>query len=176
MTRLRHPAGDARGVAMVEFALIAPVLLILLVAAYQLSAMIFVQRKVTVTARTIADLTAQSQVVLPSDLDTILNASQQVMSPFAVNQGTYVVSQIGVDTNGNATVTWSRGLNTPALAKGAAYALPATIKQNDTSLIVADATYRYTPSFGAALISGLTLRDRSIMWPRKSGSIACSAC
>ncbi len=169
-------AGDARGTSLIEFALVMPILLTLFVAAYQLSDMIFVYRKVTVTTRTIADLTAQAQIVAPADLDTILAASQQVIAPFDAARGTYLVSQISVDAGGIATVAWSRGRNVTPLVKGSRYDLPATIRQAGTSIVIADVAYRYVPAFATAIIGSFTLKDTSMMWPRRTGSIPCAAC
>lgn len=167
---------DERGTSLIEFALVLPVLITLFAAAWQLSEVIFVRRKLTTATRTIADLTAQSQSLTPGELDTILAASGQIMAPFAPAPGRYLVSQIDVDGGGRSVVAWSRGRNVAALAKGSAYPVPATIRQNGTSIVVADLTYRYTPSLATSWLGPITLTEQAIMWPRKTGSIPCASC
>lgn len=166
---------DTRGIAITEFAIVLPFLILLYVGGYQLSDAISAYRKVTTAARTVADLTTQYMSVTNSDLDTILAASQQVMAPYNVRNAKLVVSQVSVDAQGAAKVAWSRGLNTGALQTGTSYTLPATIKQNNTSLIIASIEYTYTPNFASSLIGTIPMRENIIMSPRASSTITKTA-
>lgn len=162
---------DKRGVALIEFTFAVPVLLLLFVASYQLSDAISAYRKVTMSTRTIADITSQYISVNDTDLDTILNASQQVMSPYDPARATMTVTQVKIDASGNATVDWSRGKNSSGLIAGSSFNLPNSIKQPDTSLIVAETIYNYTPSFASSMIGSISMKDQIIMSPRVVESI-----
>ena len=52
--------GDKRGVAAVEFAVIVPVMLVLFFGMVEFSSGVAVDRKVTLMARTLSDLTSQN--------------------------------------------------------------------------------------------------------------------
>lgn len=162
---------DTRGMAVTEFAIVLPFLILLYVGGYQLTDAISAYRKVTMSARTVADLTTQYTSVSNTDLDTILAASRQVLAPYDIQDAKLVVSQISVDGTGAAKVSWSRGLNTDALEPGANYTLPTTVKQNNTSLIVASIKYTYTPDFASVIIGTIPLREDIIMSPRASSTV-----
>lgn len=163
---------DTRGTAIIEFALCLPFLVLLYLGGYQLSDSVSAYRKVTLATRAVADLTSQYTAVSASDLDTILNASTQIIAPYKIAAAKLVVSQIYTDANGVSTVTWSRGKNATALVKNSSYTLPATLKQNKTYLIVATVNYTYAPTVGAGLIGTIPMREQIIMGPRASEQVA----
>jgi Flp pilus assembly protein TadG len=160
--------GDRRGISAVEFAICLPFLVLLYIGGYQLSDATSANRKVTTATRAIADLTSQYTSVSAADLDTILNASTQILAPYKVSAAKATVSQIYVNSNLVSTVSWSRGLNVSALTTGAAFALPASMKRADSYVIVANVDYSYVPVAAADMIGTLPLRDTIIMWPRAS--------
>lgn len=168
MARLKH---DRRGIAAVEFAFVLPFLVVLFIGGYQISDAISAFRKVTVATKTVADLTSQYTSVTNNDLDQILAASQQVMAPYKVSNAQITVSQVSIDNNGVAKISWSRGLNTAAMTVGTDFAVPATIKQNNTSLIVAEITYSYVPVVASSMFGTIPMRDNIIMSPRASSTV-----
>ena len=164
-------ARDTRGVSVIEFAIVLPFLIALYLGGYQLSDAISAYRKVTTATRTVADVTSQFASVSDTELDAVLAASQQVMTPYKVANAQLTVSQIVVSNGGAATVDWSRGLNTPALKTGDPYTLPENIKQKNTSLIIATIRYNYVPIVAPALIGTIPMRDVIIMSPRVTDTI-----
>lgn len=168
MTRLGR---DRRGVSAVEFAFVLPMLVLIYVAGYQLSDAIAANRKVTIATRAIADLTTQYVTVTDTSLDTILAASQQIMTPYSAANATAIVSEISIDKDRNATVTWSRPLNGAALIVGAPYTLPDNIRLANTSLIIATMDYNYVPKIASKMIGTIPMRDQIIMSPRRSADI-----
>lgn len=160
-----------KGLALIEFAYVAPILLTLFVGSFQISDAVFANRKVTTTARAIADLTSQYTVVDNQTLDSILNASRQIMHPYPLGDTEARVSQITIDGSGNATVNWSRALNTTPLATGSTSAIPAKYRQKNTTVILSQVTYHHVPSFASKLIGPITLKDQTVMFPRKITAI-----
>jgi Flp pilus assembly protein TadG len=162
---------DKSGVAAVEFAMCLPFLVLLYLGGYQLSDAISAYRKVTLATRTVADLTSQYSSVTDSDLDSILNASAQVLAPYKITASKITVSQIKIDASSNATVAWSKGKNVSGLTKDSTFALPAAFMKANTFVIVANIDYTYTPLAGASLIGTIPMRDQIIMGPRASNEI-----
>jgi Flp pilus assembly protein TadG len=169
--RIGQLAGDSKGIAAVEFALLVPLMLTLWLGSVELSQGIAADRKVTMTARTIADLVSQVQSIGNSDMTNSLNAAAAVMAPYSSTNLKVTVSSITIDANGKATVDWSETLNGTARAKGSTVTLPAALAVPSTSLIWSEVQYAYTPTIGYVVTSTLTLKDQSYMRPRLSNSV-----
>jgi Flp pilus assembly protein TadG len=163
--RLRRSAGDfrrdRRGVAAIEFAIIAPVMLVMFLGTVEFSAGIAVNRKVTLIARTLADLTSQAavQAVTDPDLQNIFTASLVIVKPYAQTPVKAQISEIYIDSNQMAKVQWSKGA---IIANGAIQAtlvassrnagdivtsvVPPALLVKQTYLILSEVSYLYTPA------------------------------
>jgi Flp pilus assembly protein TadG len=173
---MRRFLKDRRGVAASEFAMSLPFLVLLYIGGYQLSDAISAYRKVATATRTVADLTSQFTSVSYDDLDTILNASAQVLNPYKISAAKLTVSQIHIDGSGNATVDWSRGKNITRLTPGTAFTLPASIRTPNSYVIVASINYTYTPVAASGMIGTIPFQDQIIMGPRASVEVDCREC
>ena len=173
-SRLMALCGDRRGFALTEFAFTVPILLVAYLGGSELSSEIACFRKVTTTARAMADLTTQYVAPTNANMIDITNASAQVMSPYpADSRLAMTITQVKVDSAGNATVDWSYSKNTNALATGTSVTLPTSLAQPSTYVIMANVSYSYTPMFGTGTeyFSGKTMKDTIYMGPRNSASI-----
>lgn len=175
MSQRRSLAGDAGGVSAVEFALVLPVLLVLFLGGYQLSDAIACNRKVTITARAVADLISQYSKMSAYQVDTVIGASTQVMYPYSASTAAIRVSQITTDALGNTKVSWSRAsANATPLTKNGSFTLPANIKAPGTSLIYSEVSYPYTPRYTYGMVSPVTLAQTIYMVPRASNQVTAS--
>jgi Flp pilus assembly protein TadG len=165
-------AGDQRAVSAVEFAIMLPLMLSVYLGAVELSQGISATRKVTLTARTVADLVSQVSTVNNADITNSLNAAAAVIAPFSVANLKVTVSSVLIDANGNATVAWSETLHGTAHSVGATITLPAGLNGAGTSLIWSEVEYAYKPTIGYVVTNTLTLKDQSYMRPRLSPSVA----
>ena len=80
---LRH---DLRGVAATEFAMIVPLMLVMLFGTIDVSSGVAVKRKVTLVARTLSDLTSQSKAVGDADMTNFFAASYGIMWPYSTTR------------------------------------------------------------------------------------------
>jgi len=154
-------------------------------------------RKITLLARTLADLTGRATTVSSSDMDTIFAASTSVMAPYNSALAQMVVSSIVVtdtgtkDAGGNpivqGTVCWSsaKGSGAVALTKGTKVTVPDGFRTANSSYIQADVAMPYTPVFGTSVLqmvtgkTSMTLTDQT-PWPVRNvkeviwtGTAAC---
>jgi Flp pilus assembly protein TadG len=168
----RRWRADNRGVAAVEFAIAFPVLLVVYLGGYEISQGMATYRKVSDTTIELANVAAQYTTMGSLDVQSVMNASSQIMAPYPTQNLTIVLSEITTDDSNNATVTWSQTYNgaTP-LTVGAAITLPAGLSAKDTSYILVQTTYLYTPVAGAAYVGPIPMTDQIYMLPRSSPSI-----
>ena len=162
-----------RGVALIEFALALPFLVLLFIGGFQLMDAVSAYRKVGRTVEALADLTTQNTTMTATQADQILSASQQVMAPYSPASATLRISQIQVDASSRATVSWSRSsANGTAYATGAAFTMPSTLTQPSKYYIYSEINYTYTPRIGSLLIGTIPLQQTIFMSPRLSSFVA----
>jgi Flp pilus assembly protein TadG len=167
---------DRRGVSAVEFAMLLPLMITLYIGGVEVSSAIAVDRKVTLVARTLGDLVAQSTSVNATDMTNILNAASSVVQPYSSSLIQVKVSRVDVDANGVAKVVWSKAQNASARPAQSTVTLPAALNTASTSVIWAESQYTYTPTIGYVITGALTLHDQIYMRPRLSDTVACNAC
>ena len=164
--RLRHFGRDARGVSAVEFALLLPMMIALYLGGVEISSGVSIQRKVTLTAGTVANLTAQSTTLVTADVSNILNASTSILSPYSTTDATATVSCIAIDSTGRAKVSWSVTKGGTARTAGSVVTIPTALAVPSTQLIFSEVSYPYRPIVGYTITGTLTLADKMYMSPR----------
>jgi Flp pilus assembly protein TadG len=170
--RLRRSArdlsDDCRGIAAVEFAMIVPLMLVLFFGVVEFSTAVAVDRKVTIMAHTLSDLTSQNLTVSDAQLTNIFNASTGVMTPYATSPVQSTISELYVDPNTKAArVQWSKGA--AARGVGSSVAIPAALQVGDTYLIFSEVSYKYVPAIGYVMSKGgITMSDFNYTRPRQS--------
>lgn len=101
---------NSEGVAAVEFALIAPVLLLLFIGTIEVSLMIAVDRKIGRTSSAIADLIAQGSFTdanSENEIRAIFGMSDRIMFPYTNRTPCIVISHVVVereDTNNDGDI------------------------------------------------------------------------
>ena len=92
--RLSSLRRDQRGVSAVEFAMLLPLMVTLYLGTVEVSQGVSINRKVTLTARTVADLASQVSSINNTEMTNMLNAASAVVSPFPANQLRVTVSAV----------------------------------------------------------------------------------
>lgn len=140
---------DSRGSAAIEFAVIAPVMILMFLGTVEVSSGVAVDRKVSLVARTLSDLTSQAQNVTSADLTGIFSAAAAIMIPYySASDYKAKISEIKIDANGNAKIAWGVATTneTARSAGDPASSLPGALKINSTYLIWSEVTYTYKPA------------------------------
>jgi Flp pilus assembly protein TadG len=174
------------GLAAIEFAFIAPVLVVFLLGSVEISNALECRQKVTNLASSAADLVAQTASVSANDMTNIFNAVTDIMYPFT-GTTSIVVSSVMSDGNGGGTVAWSQAQNGTALTVGSAVALNQPIMstcntsasnsctpcaKNACSVIMAQISYSYVSPIGKFFVGTVPITDSFFARPRKSTSVS----
>src|SRR6185312_907788 len=121
-------APNEAGVSAVEFAFIAPVLILAYFGCAELCGAMLAERKASHTASAIGDLVAQASTVSTSDLTNIFTVGDIIMSPDPTNTLGMRVTSVQADASGATTVGWSQASGTmTALPKNGAITIPSNL-------------------------------------------------
>jgi Flp pilus assembly protein TadG len=174
LTRLRGFAADQDGVSAVEFAILLPLMLTLYLGGVEISQAVSADRKTTLVAHTVGDLTAQAtNVTSTGDMPNIFNAGAKVAYPFSNANLKVVVSSVCIDSTGTkATIGWSQpNANGTARTGTVTSLIPSALMVANTSLIWGEAKYAYKPTIGWTITGTLNLSDQFFLRPRLSCSV-----
>lgn len=193
MRSLRGFAREKRGVAAIEFAFIAPLMLAFYFLTMEFSQGIETSKKVGRVASLVGDLVTQSPTASPGELDAIMMIGEAVLQPYNRSRPTITVTAIQVSDDGEnkITVAWSRryanGSHSRPYSPGSAATLPQDLISPGAFFIRADAELPYAPvltwSDSAKTSLGLMgafdeidMGERYYMRPRVSRKIPCDTC
>jgi hypothetical protein len=158
-------------------------------------------RKETLVARTLSDLVAQQPAgtnISETDFNSIFAAATAIMSPFDGTTLKMTISSVefvansksasgtGYDAKPRWTITRNSGTKRPCAvlsmvantATPSSTTMPSGIYQSG-SVIVADTSYTYRPTFGSSIMSwdanGITFAHTTYMRPRNAALITYSS-
>lgn len=173
---------DCDGMAATEFAFIVPLMLVMFFGTVEVSSGVAVDRKVTLVARTLSDLTSQSTTVTDNDLKNVFAASYGILTPYSTTPATATISEIYINNSNVAKVQWSKAatvsqsgstvtstLTSSSRSQGDTVTIPAALAVAGTYLIWSEFSYLYTPAVGYVMSkAGVTLTDSTFTRPRQS--------
>jgi Flp pilus assembly protein TadG len=180
---LRGLSNDCSGVAAIEFAVIVPVMLLMFFGVVEFSSGVAVDRKVTLVARTLSDLTSQATNVADTDLTNAGQTAKAIMTPYSavplkssitelyVDPKTLVArvqwsKALAIDSSGN--VTFAASTHSPKDV----VAIPLALQVGDTYLIWSEVSYNYVPAVGYVMAkTGVPLSDFTYTRPRQSACV-----
>jgi Flp pilus assembly protein TadG len=174
---LRH----AGGVSAVEFALIAPVLLIVFAGSTEISSAIMNERRFSTAVASVGNLTSEHQQVTPATVSNIFAAAGLIMQPFPTTTLALRVSSVTQNASGQDLVDWSQNQNDlAAYAPGTviqASIIPSGVLVNPgDTVIMAEGTYNYTSPIAYTLPTGLKFKSTVFFHPRFPGPLSCPTC
>jgi Flp pilus assembly protein TadG len=170
---------DRSGIAATEFAVILPMMLVMFFGTVEFSIGVAIDRKVTLMARTLVDMTSQAATVNDADIANFRAAGNTIMMPYAAP--TYAapnttISELYIDAaSGAARVQWSQGSSPRAVSS--TVGIPASLIALDANgkiipnqyLIFGEVNFLYKPTIGYVMApTGVTLSDVAYTRPRQS--------
>jgi Flp pilus assembly pilin Flp len=184
-TLLRRLLGDQRGVAAIEMALIAPVLLAMTLGMSEVAMKMLAQYKAAQTATTVADMVARYQTLSKSDVSGLLDASSKVIgtADFSTS-GRIILSSVTKSVTATSpTIVWQctggGGLSQTSRLGiiGSAASLPGNLAlDNGDNIIVAEVFYSYVPVISFLDSQSTTLYNVATFRPRLGALTTAPGC
>ena len=173
---LRRLWRDTRCVSAVEFALIAPMLILVFVGAVTVGSFATIARHVNTVAFTIGNLATQVQTLHNADITDIFAVGNVVMAPVDTSRLTMRLTSIEAVSVNNGPITdviqWSDGSNVAALTVGTAVTLPTGLLTTaGDSVVMGEATYSFISPSTLMFPNGLTISKQFYFHPRNSPTV-----
>jgi Flp pilus assembly protein TadG len=171
---------DVGGAAAVEFALLTPLLILILLGIIEGGRAVNIDRQFTSAVNTAGDLVAREESLgttsslANTNLKDMMESIKHLMAPYdptKLKLGIFSVQASPTDAT-KTKVVWSFSHNGMAVpAKCQDYALPSSLIKEGGSVIVVDARYSFTPLLGDA-VPGFgsmgELKEKSFHSPRNA--------
>ncbi len=173
--RLRGFVRDQRGLAAVEFALIAPAMILLYCGLVEVCQAIMAERKTDYVAAAMGDLVTQTDTITAAGVTDIFSIGATVLAPFPSPSLQMRLTHITADNQGVPKVTWSKARGLSAMTVGQAVSLPMPLSAGD-SMVMSESRYQYTSVLRYVLPSALNFSKTYYMRPRRSDNVTCPDC
>lgn len=168
---------DERGVSAVEFALLAPVLIVLYFGMVEFCQGYMAQKRASHVASMVADLVAQSNTALKAaQIDEIFPLGDIVMQPFDTGALQQRVSSVTRVTATKYTVNWSRTTNGRSKLKATEVVVPTALLTDGQSVIIGESWYTYESMFKYLIPDALEFHRTAYLRPRVLDAIPCTDC
>lgn len=175
--RLSAFGRDRRGVSAVEFAMIAPVIILFYFGMAEFCQGFMAQKRMGHSASMVADLVAQAQAPMTeAQLDDVIGIGELIMKPFSADSLALQVTSLTQNASGDVIVDWTYGDHPDAPSPGDVVEIPDNLIVNGESLIMSQADYAYDSSVGAYLPALTHFTQTHYLRPRSVNRVECSDC
>jgi Flp pilus assembly protein TadG len=167
---------DEAGNALIEAALVLPLLFVLFFGVSELCEGFMARRRVEAAAFTAADLVARLQSVSSTDLTALKSIVDETIKPFPIASVGLIVTSVVANQNNLTTVAWSQAFGPGMTAHPAnmQISIPLGLTLPNTSVIFAEVTYTFQSTLSTLIVGGLQLRAQAYQPPRLGQQVAKS--
>ena len=164
---------DEDGVAAIEFAIIAPIMITMYFGLSEMATAIAVDRRISHGANVAADLLTQQAQMSPIDIEETLAASVRVMGVANVGDITMQIQSYVLDSNDQMVSEGLINFNTGAsnLPAFDASTLSARVLSQTSGVVVTRVAYTYSPLQLRYFDSDITLSETFLLKPRRSNAV-----
>lgn len=147
-TLRRFAVDEKSGLAALEFAIIAPMMILLVFGSVDLIDTLGANKRAQNATSSIADVVARDDAVSNAEIDGLWAALDVLMYPDPGTSMQMRVTSVQIDTATSARVVWSEGHGMTARVANTTVDLPAQMMTPGTSVIMTESTYPYTAPLG----------------------------
>lgn len=168
---------DTRGVAAVEFAFLAPILILFYFSMVEFCQGYMALKRTGHVASMVADLVSQADALSKDQVEDIFDIGDVIMQPFPTTDLNQRVSSVTRISATQYEVNWSvgRGMDDEKLTVADAK-IPSDMLADGQSVIVTEATYDYKSPFDQVAPYFSHFSRMAYLRPRTAEIIACTGC
>jgi Flp pilus assembly pilin Flp len=177
LAAIRRLAAEETAVSAVEFALLLPLILLLLAGTVDVNEALIVHRKLRHVSSTVSDLIAQRSDITATEASAILSGAATLLDPYDGTELDIVLSVLDV-TSGTQVVAWSLAYQDSAEDSGdpAGFPAPAQLGEAGVQMIAVKVNYNFETLFSGYLEaifgrSGYAMEDVMYERPRVGDEI-----
>jgi Flp pilus assembly protein TadG len=164
--RRRLAAMGEGGLAAIEFALVAPLLIIIYLGSAEVTMALMAYRKLGNAAVIAAELASHSPTIDATTASRIQQAATASLAPFDATNFDQRLTAVVVDAGGVARVEWSVGDGAVALAAGSVVTVPADLSVPDEGIVMAEAWLDYASPAAFAIPGNWRFTQTHFVYPR----------
>lgn len=157
MSRFLRFARERKGLAAVEFALLAPIMIFVLFASIELIDALDTNTRVQNATASIADVAARDTEISNSEIAGMWAALDVLLFPEDAADMSIRLSSISIIDENTALVVWSEGHGMTPRSSNEAIELPDGMMIPGTSVMMAESSYPYAATLGFLFESDITL-------------------
>ncbi|MFN7901538.1 MAG: TadE/TadG family type IV pilus assembly protein [Holosporales bacterium] len=182
---IRRFQKDKSGTQMIEFVMIAPILIILILGTIEIGRYILIHQKVSRTAYTLGNLVTQLDPLSRQDVSDMFTIANNTLSPFditpnqLIQRSVFYITAVNYPSGGTgATRQWSCSLGDSTLVANPGQNIisgKALTLQPKEGAYSVEVVYNYTPIFVPSQYNGyfrdtqlLAIRSSTVIRPRRS--------
>lgn len=158
--------------AVMETAMLFPVLLVMLLGVYDVGHAITVNHKMITASNVAADLLTRKQAVSNNDLEQAIMAAGLAMNPYANDQdiGIDIIS-VQYDENDDPVMLWRETRNMGDGLEADAVSRTFGLGTEGEGALMVTVLYDYTPTFGSIVIDAFRMREVAFARGRRSSVV-----
>jgi len=177
LQRWHQFVGDNQGVGAIEFAMVAPLLLLLYLGGVDVTRAIMFSHKMQNATVAVNDLVTQATALTKADVLETFDAADAMLASFRVDDLKIRVTAVEIDKLGSAKIAWSVARGLERSTAGKAYTLPAQLKPlRDFTLIVTESSYSFAPLSARVIQASIPMSAEARGRFRGRKAVACSNC
>lgn len=162
---------NREGTAMVEFALVLPILIVMFAGLFEVTRVVAANMRLEDAAQSVADMIAQQSNVSSSMMANFCEGGQLAMYPLSGAPLKISVAEV-TNTSSGLVVDWSdTNCGSAAQISGVTSSAASLVPNVTDSVIVVQATYAYSSPLSLVLESSYLLSETAFQRPYNVGTI-----
>lgn len=165
-------ARDTRGLAAVEFAILAPVMILIYVGVAEVCQGYMAMKRTNHVAAMVGDLVTQNSAIDQAGFTNIFGIGGQIMAPFPVTTLKQRITSVTRISSTKLQLDWSKGDGMSAMKISEAV-VPSGVIAPGQTVIITEAYYAYRSPLGYVMPALTNFKHTTYLLPRDNNTVTC---